>query len=211
MRVIECEQGSEQWELLRATRPTASQFGRIVTPVKGELSTSCRDYACELVAKQLGVFNERPPSFDMEWGNEYEAAAISRYATDTGYEVERVGFVVPDATDTFGGSPDALVNDREGLLETKCPRAETLIKYHWDGTLPLNYRPQVQGLLLITGCEWCDFFAWHPDIEPFKVRVMPDEAYQMSMLEALTQFLVQLNDLKAKVTAAGTTVIDWGA
>lgn len=211
MKIIDCSQGSEEWQLLRMRIPTASNFGKIVTPKKGQLSKSCTSYACELIAKQLGVYTEPPPSFWMEWGTENEPNAVANYELITGNTVERVGFVVPDETDCFGGSPDGLVNDREGILETKCPKPETLISYHAAGELPDEYIPQVQGLLLITQCEWCDFFAWHPHVAPFHIRVEPDLKYQKHMLAALIEFWAILDRLKQKISNAGTTVIEWGS
>lgn len=210
MRIIQCEQGSETWDIFRMTRPTASNFGRIITPKKGQLSAQHRDYACELVAKQIGAFTEPPPSYWMEWGTEHEAPAIEDYCRRYGAEAERVGFVLPDGTDDYGGSPDALVFDRNGILEVKCPKPETLIRYHWDGELPDEYKAQVQGNLLITGCKFADFFAWHPELQPFHVRVDPDEAFQESMKEALSQFNAALRELVAKVSKSGINVIQWG-
>ena len=209
MRIINCEQGSDQWDILRMIRPTASQFGRVVTPKKGQLSASHRDYACELVAKQIGCFTEPPPSYWMEWGTEHEPAAIEHYQQKMQKEVERVGFVIPDDTDAYGGSPDGLIDGRKGLLETKCPKPETLIRYHWDGILPDDYIAQMQGLLLITGCDYCDFFAWHPELQPFCVRVEPDEKFQAALSVALEQFTVSLAELTAKVSSAGIHVIRW--
>ena len=194
MKIIDCIQGSEEWDRWRL-RPTASNFGRIVTPVKGGYSKSAVDYACEIVAKELGVFTEPPPSYWMEYGTENEPNAIASYEATTGNKVQRVGFVLPDHTEAFGGSPDGLVSDN-GLLETKCPKPETLIGYHAAGEMPAVYKPQVQGLLLITGCEWCDFFAWHSELEPFHVRVLPDAVYQASMLEALCTFLAELKRIR---------------
>lgn len=210
MRAIEIEQGSEKWDLLRMTRPTASQFGRVITPKTGALSASHRDYACELVARQVGVYTEPPPSFWMEWGTTNEPLAIESYTAQTGNEVERVGFVLPDYTDTFGGSPDGLVANRKGLIEVKCPKPETLIRYHWDGELPDTYKCQVQGLLLITGCEWADFYAWHPEIAPFHVRVEPDEKFQGKMLKALEKFTEALESLRDRVGKSGLQIIEWG-
>ena len=210
MKVIDCKQGSEEWQLLRQRIPTASNFGKMVTPKRGQLSKSCMSYACELIAKQLGVYTEPPPSFWMEWGTENEPNAIADYELRTGNKVEQVGFVLPDETECFGGSPEGLVNDREGVLETKCPKPETLIAYHAAGELPEDYIPQVQGLLLITQCEWCDFFAWHPHVAPFLLRVEPDIKYQERMLDALMEFWKVLEQLKKTISEAGTPVINWG-
>lgn len=210
MRIIECEQGSEQWEVHRMVRVTASNFDRIITPAKGDLSKSHRKYACELVSKQLGVFVESMPTAWMDRGTELEPSAIIEYEARTGNEVERVGFVLPDDTDKYGCSPDGFVMNRSGVVEAKCVKAENLLLYHWDGVLPLEHKCQVQGLLLITGCEFCDFFAWHPELQPFHVRVEPDEKFHGAMREALEQFHEALEELKAKVSKSGVHVIDWG-
>ena len=190
-------------------RPTASNFGRIITPKTGKLSAQHRDYACELVAKQMGVWVDSPPSFWMERGIELEPSAIAAYEVDKGVSVDRVGFVLPDDTDAFGGSPDGLVGD-DGLLEIKCPKPERVIRYHGDGTLPDDYRAQVQGLLLITDREWCDFVAWHPEMQPFVIRVEPDRKYQALMRAALDEFTDALVSLRDSVSAAGVHIIKWG-
>lgn len=210
MRIVECLQQSEQWEALRMMRPTASRFGDIITPAKGDLSSKSVDYACELVAKQMGVYTEPPPSYWMEWGIEHEQIAIKSYQFDTGHTVEKVGFAFPDDTEDYGCSPDGFVDNRTGLIEVKCPKPETVLRYHWEGVLPSGYKPQVQGQLLITGCEWCDFYAWHPDLVPFKVRVEPDQAYQEKMRVALEMFCEQLEQLREKVSSSGLQLIQWG-
>ncbi len=197
MRIIDCDQGSEEWHSWRL-RPTASNFHRIVTPAKGQLSKQSKDYACELVAKMLGVYTEPPPSYWMEWGVENEPYALAAYERLNCVEVQRVGFILPDDTETFGGSPDGLVGD--GLLETKCVKPETLIRYHADQELPVQYKPQVQGLLLISGRAWCDFFAWHPELTPFQIRVEADLDYQFAIAEAIIEFCHQLRVIRNAVS-----------
>lgn len=211
MRIIPCEQGSDQWDIFRMTRPTASQFGRVVTPKKGQLSAQHRDYACELVAKQIGCYTEPPPSYWQQWGLDHEPMAIADFCDRFDKEVERVGFILPDDTDSYGGSPDGLIDDRNGLVEVKCPKPETLIRYHWDGVLPDEYIAQVQGLLLITGCAYCDFFAWHPDLQPFYVRVEPDEKFHDALSAALEEFNEALASLIERVSKAGVHIINWGS
>lgn len=210
MKIHDCEQRSEEWEVLRMGRPTASNFGRIVAPAKGQLSKSHIDYACELIAKQMGVYTEPPPSYWMEWGTENEPLAIESYVFDTGCEVEKVGFVTPDDHDRYGCSPDGFIDGRSGLVEIKCPKPETLLKYHISGELPSDYKPQVQGQLLITGCEYCDFYAFHPEMAPFKVRVFPDMKYQAAMEKALEQFCESLESMRDRISQAGIHLIKWG-
>ncbi len=197
MRVIDCRQQTEEWERWR-NRPTASEFGKFCTPARGDYSSQATAYAAKIVAKQLGVYTEAPPSFWMEWGTEQEPNARHAYTQQTGREVVEAGFIVPDETDSYGGSPDGLVGD-DGLLEIKCPAPETLITYHADGVLPSQYRPQVQGLLLISGRPWLDFFVFHPQLTPFLLRVEPNEKYQTKLAGCLLQLLQEITALKDKV------------
>ena len=134
----------------------------------------------------------------MEWGTEQEPHAKQSYTAITGREIMDVGFVVPDDTDAFGCSPDGLVGT-DGLVEVKCPAPETLITYHANGVLPDNYKPQVQGQLLVTGRKWCDFFAYHPALTPFLLRVNEDRDYQAKILSCLTQLLREIKSIEHKM------------
>jgi hypothetical protein len=216
MRTYDVEQRSEAWEQLRLGRPTASNFNRIVTPVKGDYAAGARKYAYELVAQRIGTWTPPPPSFWMEWGSEHEEAAVSAYEAITGHWTKQVGFVIPNDTDAYGGSPDRFVSkscdwdDPLTLLEVKCPSPTTLIEYHDLKSLPLEYRAQVQGLLWITGFASCDFFAWHPEIEPFLLTIQRDEVYIGKLTEAMPKFLADLDEIAGKVrpqTIEGAEVI----
>lgn len=198
MQIIDVKQGSEAWEAWR-NRPTASQFSRIITPARGDYSKSAVDYACEIVAKRLGVWTEPPPSFWMDWGSENEQYARETYERMNGVSVQQVGFVLPDWTDVFGGSPDGLIGD-EGVLETKCPKPENLIRLHADGVVPAQYIPQIQGLLLVTGRPWCDFFVWHPELSPFQMRIEADDEYHAKLLVCIQKTLDEITRIEAKVS-----------
>ena len=197
MRVIDVVQRSEEWDRWR-NRPTASGFGKFCTPARGDYAAGASSYAAMIVAKQLGVYTEPPPSFWMEWGTEHEPNARYAYTQQTGREVTEVGFIIPDNTDAYGGSPDGLVGE-DGLFEAKCPAPETLISYHADGVLPVQYKPQVQGLLLISGRSWLDFFVFHPELTPFLLRVEPDLKYQEKIATGLLRLLKEIEHIKSKV------------
>ena len=189
MIISKHEQGTEEWEAERKGRATASRFGEILTPATLKLSKSSRSYAIQLAAERQGVESPpRLPSLEMETGTEREPLARQEYAELNSVEVVEAGFCMMNATDKFGMSPDGLIGD-DGLIEIKCPNAETLIGYHLDQKLPSAYRSQIQGQLWISGREWCDLFAWHPQIEPFQIRVFPDFNWQHSMKTAMPDFL----------------------
>ena len=214
MRIYDCVQGSEEWERIRKGRPTGSQFGKIVTPKQLKLSAQSMPYAIKLAAERLGVETpSRMPSQQMMDGTEREPYARMEYAEINGVEVDEVGFCVPDYTDLWGMSPDGLIglagNRCDGLLEIKCPEVETLIQYHLDGLLPSDYTAQVQGQLWISGAEWCDFFAWHPEIEPFQLRVYPDVKYHEALEKALPAFVSMVDGIFAKVKKRDVFGIDF--
>jgi len=197
MRIIDCEQQTEAWERWR-NRPTASEFDKFVTPARGDYSAQATAYAAKIVAKRLGVYTEPPPSWAMERGTELEPSAKIAYTRQTGLEIRDVGFVLPDNTDAYGCSPDGLVGD-DGLVEIKCPFAETLIAYHAEGVLPMQYRPQVQGSLLITGRAWCDFYVFHEELTPFLLRIEPDFEYQAKIAQGLLKLLTEIQRIEGNV------------
>ena len=171
----------------------------MVTPVTGEYSKAAGEYASEIVAKRLGVFTEAPPSFWMQHGIDNEPHALASYEEANGVRVRKVGFIVPLYTDVYGGSPDGLVGN-DGGVEIKCPKPETLIRYHSEGVLPDEYRPQIQGLLLISRLPWWDFYSWHPELTPFQLRVRADEAYQTKIAKAIFKLLEEVARIEAVVS-----------
>ena len=213
MRIHHCIQGSEEWETIRKGRPTASQFAKIVTPKQLKLSAQSMPYAIKLAAERLGVESpSRMPTQQMQDGTEREPYARIEYEELHSVEVNQVGFVFPNETNLWGMSPDGLIYDGdncEGLLEIKCPEVETLIQYHLDGVLPSEYAAQVQGQLWISGAAWCDFFAWHPEIEPFEIRVYPDEKYHEALAKALPAFISIIDGIVAKVKKRDVFGIDF--
>lgn len=208
MRIINCLQQSEEWYSWR-NRPTASEFDKFITPAKGQYSSQATGYAAKIVAKRLGVYTEPPPNYWMEWGMTHEPNAKLAYEKETGRKIQNVGFILPDNTDAFGGSPDGLVGD-DGLIEIKCPAPETLISYHAAGELPDQYKPQIQGLLLISGRAWCDFYVFHPELTPFLFRVVPDEKYQTKIAECLLLLLGEIERIEAKVSLMQHQIVSSG-
>lgn len=191
-------QGSEEWELLRRSRATASQFHRIVTPAKLKLASGAMTYAIEKAAELLGIESEKAaPSYWMDRGTELEPYAFEEFS-QTIAPAEKVGFVTLDEMPMVGCSPDGLVGD-DGILEIKCPKAETLIGWILDGGLPSEYRMQVQGELWITGRQHGHFYAWHPDMEPLHIMVEKDPEVIEAFEDCIPKFLGMVDDILGKV------------
>lgn len=177
MKEIVCEQLSPEWWEARKGVPTASNFGRILTPT-GKLSASADEYIAELIAERVCLTPSyfttqgKPVTQEMQHGTDTEPEARRFYEMERGVDVRRVGFIMTD-DGRFGSSPDGMV-DPDGCLELKCVMLKTQVKYLIDGKLPADYRGQVHGHLIVTGRKWCDFLSYAPGLDPLIIRTEPD-------------------------------------
>ena len=189
MRVIEHEQRTEGWYAARLGVPTASSFGRLITPT-GKRAASADAYIDELIAEKLtGEAKFFPTTAAMQHGIDTEPKAREYYEFMYEKKVEEIGLCLHDELEA-GASPDGLVGD-DGLLEVKCPQAHTMVKYWRDYNqkqrMAQEYVPQVQGQLWITGRQWCDFLCYHEGIKPLLVRVERDEEYIAELSAIVTK------------------------
>lgn len=202
MQILQIEQGSDEWLQARLGKPTASRFGDIITPDKGDKSKTYTTYLYELLGELLA--GDRDEVYRSQWmdrGSELEVQAREKYEFLKDTTVETVGIVFNDDF-TIGASPDGLIGNNAGL-EIKCPKSSTIVKYMLEDRLPLIYKPQVQGNLWICEREYWDFIAYHPNTNMFINRVYRDEEYIKKMATFLNEFVDELktkhDKLKDKV------------
>ena len=193
MKIINCEQGSEEWFDSKLGVVSASHFGKVLNKKNGRGL-----YMRKLAAETLTGDRDGTSYTDkiMDKGSETEAEARRYYEIRNDCEVEQVGFVTRD--DDIGGSPDGLVG-KPGLLEIKCPLSSTHIETILSGKMPSLHIPQVQGLLWITERKWCDFVSYDPRVlsQPmFTVRVERDVEYFKKLAGDVGVFV---NELKAMI------------
>ena len=203
MRIYECEQRSSEWYMIRRGVPTASQFDRIIQPVKGGASTSQEPYLDELLCELIDqAYSSEPEdayiSPAMANGTAMEPAARSWYSFDRNVDIREVGFCL-SSCGRFGCSPDGLIGEK-GALEIKVPNMKTHIRYLREGVLPNAYKPQVHGTLLVTGREWVDFVSYSvsDELPSLVVRVYPNEFTQALKVE-LNKFLDKLDQAMSKL------------
>jgi putative phage-type endonuclease len=112
MRVIDCEQGTEEWLQARCKRVTGSRISDVGATTKaGTEAATRRDYRWELICEMLtGV--PTPQGFvsaDMKWGTEHEDEARHAFMAEEGVTVDKIGFVIHPTRDGAGASPDGIV------------------------------------------------------------------------------------------------------
>ena len=74
--------------------------------------------------------------------------------------------------------------------------------------LQKEYRAQLQGQMFITGCEWVDIMAYHPQIKPVVHRVYRDDGYIGKLEEALRDFRKRMNEKCQILIDSGYLVIE---
>jgi putative phage-type endonuclease len=184
-KLVDVEQGTEEWFKVRLGKLTASNFSKILSPT-GKISTQANDLVNTLVAELLtGEREETFKSSAMERGNELENEALDFVNFTHGYNFESVGFA--DSEKGYGCSPDALDEEKKIGLELKCPLAKTHVKYLRSGKLPNEYFSQVQGSMLVTGYSHWVFCSYHPNMKPMLLVVKRDEEY----IKKLTGMLIE--------------------
>lgn len=205
IRYYEVEQGSLEWFQARMGIPTSSRFGDIVTPARGEPSKSMDRYANELVQEILQGFPDTNSyvSGAMERGKTLEEEAADQYEFIIGEPISKIGFMT-DKERRYGASPDRLVGDM-GSAEIKCFEASGKhVSFMLDDEINIEHKPQVQGhLLVMKDRDWVDWFAYHTDMPPVRIRAYRDEAYIKKLAKALEQFSDIMNEKIEKLISKG--------
>jgi hypothetical protein len=200
-------QGSDEWDKIRLTRFTSSEWHKLMdcgkrpmTEVelkarpktgKGSKTTQVPDptkmsdkglkYIRQKVWETLSGKNlPQAYAFPLVYGKETEPEAVLYFEEKFGVETIQVGFQV--FGDHAGGSPDRLIGENEGL-EIKCPSSDEQIDYlmmtdHYD--LKNNYPEyywQCVSLMLFTGRKVWHFCTYDPR--------MINTAHRMTHIEIL--------------------------
>jgi putative phage-type endonuclease len=202
MKIIDCEQNSSEWFQARLGIPTSSRFGDIITPKTLEVSKSSEKYMYELIAEWLtGSPKDGYISDAMANGFLLQPEATEYYELKTGRDVKPVGFCLEDGG-RYGASPDGLP-DGERTLEIKCPKQNTHAWNLVSGAMDTKYTPQVQGQLLVTELDRCDFLSYHPEMEGMIVEVVRNEPYIKRLSAALDEFCDRLAECKERLLKRG--------
>lgn len=201
---LEVQQGTDAWHALRLGKPTASNFAKIVTKKKADLSAQAADYALRLVAERL-LNQTAAESFDGPWlerGKEMEPLAVRQYEFQHDVVTVPVGFITTD-DGRIGCSPDRLVAGKERVaLEIKCPSQHVHLGYLLNG-VDEEYKPQVQGQIFVAELDRAELYAFHPQMPPALVRTPRDAEYIAKLSAALRQFVDVLDDMHRRALAIG--------
>ncbi len=203
-------QRSPLWYQLRRGCITGSNASKMFTGgTRGEeFGATAMGYASSLVADRIGTNDEGDEdsfdTYEMRRGRELEPEAIRAYEDRMFTTVKPIGFVGHD-TLAAACSPDGGVRDSHGrgIIEVKC-RNRTLHTGYWlNNTIGRSDMQQVQWNLWITGADFCDFCAYHPDVREdlqlFIARVRPDAQFLLNTSLRVMKYLAMVDDMAASV------------
>jgi len=170
----------------------------ILAKTKSGYAASRKNYMAELLIERL----TEPPTEDvgfktaaMQYGIDNEPVARLAYELDTGNTVDEAFF--EQYNDNVGASPDGYVGDK-GLIEIKCPNTATHLETLRTQEVPKQYFVQMQGQMLCTGRDWCDFVSYDPRLpenaQLFIKRVERDEKFIADLIDELDDFLDELEE-----------------
>ena len=190
------------WWNDRLGKLTASRMAAAMNFLKsGKESTERENLRYEIVAERItNTFADKYTTSDMEWGVVQEAAAKERFETVTGLIVTDTRFIDHPRVPFLGCSPDGFVSDG-CLIEIKCPKTKTHMKYIANQEVPAEYKPQMTLQAAVTGkAVW--FVSYDPRMgegkdlfikkfkpTPEEIKVVEDAAEQfLAECEALFDF-----------------------
>ena len=192
MQIIkDIDQLSDAWFTHRIGSVGGSSIIKLMAKGGGKTRKKLKYDLAEEIA--TGVKKETYVSDDMNEGTRREPESRTSFSFITDLEVEEIGLIKGDIPRTHC-SPDGLTSDGAGL-ELKNPKLKTQIKRIDENRVPLQYIPQIQYSMWITGYEYWYFFSYYPGIKPLLIKVQRDEEYIKTIETETKAFLDDLEKL----------------
>lgn len=151
------------WRQMRIGKITGSMFDKIKRGRSGKgWSETAESYLCSLIWEHITRLqsSDFTGSKSTEWGTQYEPEALQLYQKHTRSIVMTGEFYALKGANLIGCTPDGV--GHKGL-EIKCPyAAKAHIRTLLSREVPSEYIDQVNGHILITNKEGCDFVSYDP-------------------------------------------------
>ncbi|WP_375663144.1 lambda exonuclease family protein [Bartonella sp. CL266QHHD] len=194
------EQRTAEWFQARLGKVTASNIYSVLSKTTKGLPTSkYEDYKIKLITERLT--REISPYYeteDMRWGIEHEDDALREYGFIYDADITKCGFIQHPTIEMAGASPDGLIGE-DGLIEVKCPRSVTHMRFCIGDEIKPEYHAQMQFQMACTERKWCDFVSYDPRFtgEFFHLRmkvkrILRDDQQIEQINQAVETFLAEI-------------------
>lgn len=205
LKILDCEQGSDEWYAARLGLPTASMFATVLAKGRdGGDSLTRKTYLRKLAGEIItGECMETYSNEHMARGKDMEDEARRLYAFMTDADPKRVGFIVNGPK---GASPDSLIGDK-GMVEIKTALPHILIEKLLKDDFPPEHKAQCQGNLWVAEREWIDIAVYWPKLPLFVKRAYRDEDYIKALSQAVDDFNAELAETVERVRKYGASPV----
>jgi hypothetical protein len=210
--VIDAEQRSPEWFAARLGRLTGSRAGDMLATIKSGEAAARRDYRMQLVCERLTSTLQEDGFVNaaIQRGIDCEPLARDLYERRTGRFIQTTGFLASTAH-MAGCSLDGHVGDYdghptfEGIVELKCPKSATHLRYLRSNVVPAEHLPQILHNLWITGAAWCDFVSFDDRFDPaLSLWIMRVERNEQAIADYEAKALAFLAEVDIETQAIQT-------
>lgn len=200
MKILKCDQGTDEWLAARRGLPTASEFAPFMLKATTAAAKAARaKYICEKLTEAMPddeleakakareeAYLQRDPWITR--GKVLEPAARRVLSKRIGKQIVEVGLCIHDSG-MFGGSPDGLVIGDDGDswvagCEIKCHNRKRHLADLLAGKLPADHVFQVHGGMAITGLREWHYFGFHQALPSLHV-VTPWDDFTSELRDGL--------------------------
>src|SRR5512139_3251443 len=138
--VHDVSQRTDDWHSLRLGKLTGSRASDMLATIRTGEAAARRDLRLQLVCERLTHVSQENGyiNADMQWGIDHEDEARATYEGERGVLVRQTGFL-SHAELEAGASLDGDVDDFAGIVEIKCPKSATHLRYLRAGVVPAEY------------------------------------------------------------------------
>lgn len=184
------------WQKARLGKITGSNFHRVTRGRGGKgWSQTAETYLHELIFEHATKTSASRFSGNAatEWGNQHEPNGIRRYEEITGEKVKKGDFYKAPGFRLVGCTPDGV--GKKGL-EVKSPYGpKNHIRTAINRTVPDEYEDQVNGHMLCTGRDFCDFVSYDPRFPENLQIIIVNVERQPHALQELRERLEEFEEL----------------
>ena len=196
MEIIKGDQGTPEWHQQRLGSIGGASIKNVMAKGKGKSRLSLMyQLASEIIT---GEPADTFTNATMERGTQLEPKARAAFSFVCDEDVKEVSLIKGDIERTHC-SPDGLVG-KNAILELKCPLAHTQARYLDEDRMPTDYIKQIQWNMYISQRTHCHFFSYHPQMHPFHVIELQNNALIADMIVGAQTFLEELKALVVKIS-----------
>jgi putative phage-type endonuclease len=198
--ILEAEQRSPEWFEYRLGRVTGSVAAAVWDTKKDKSPTAeWAKLQDKLLAERLTGMNDDDifVNYEMQRGIDLEPVARRALGKKIGAKISETGFLAHKDL-MIGASLDGDIEDFQGVVELKCPKTTTHLKYIEGKGLPDQYEGQLYHNLYVTQADTLFFASFDDRLPPHlqlfvverKAKDLPIEEYATR----LNKFLAQLEE-----------------